>query len=110
MALSEPITDEVVPSEDTHDIGARSLTSSGRAAKEENKLDKLIKANEPTDFITMKVILHEKQQEYLKCLELLLKHNPAKMRNYVNKKKDAYQWIMEKIFHLKQLVGYDPDD
>jgi hypothetical protein len=107
MALSEPITDEVCPDEE--DLGCRSSTS-GRITREENKLDKLIKATEPTDFITMKVILHEKKQEYMQCLDLLLKNNPAKMRNYVNKKKDAYQWIMEKIFQLKQLVGYDPDD
>jgi hypothetical protein len=59
MALSEPITDEV--GGDDEDIGSRSIAASSRIPKEENKLDKLIKATEPTDFITMKVILLEKK-------------------------------------------------
>lgn len=51
------------------------------------------------------MILHEKKEQYLQCLDLLLANKPELMRNYIHKKRDAYLWIIEKILFLEKKLG-----
>jgi len=51
-----------------------SVTSSNASefSKPKSQIDQLIEITNTTDFVTLKVILYEKKELYLKCLELLL--------------------------------------
>lgn len=63
--------------------------------------DKLVEATEDTQFYSLKLNLYEKQEDYIKCLKLLItqKHDLSKELTNV-KMEDGFAWIMEKHIML----------
>ena len=66
-------------------------------------IDKLVDATEETQFYCLKLNLYEKQEDYLKCLKLLItrKHDVATELTNV-KMEDGFAWIMEKHIMLQR--------
>jgi hypothetical protein len=64
-------------------------------------IDKLVEATEETQFYSLKLNLYEKQEDYLKCLKLLITRKQEVATELTNvKMEDGFAWIMEKHIML----------
>ena len=66
-------------------------------------IDKLVEATEETQFYSLKLNLYEKQEDYLKCLKLLITRKQDVATELTNvKMEDGFAWIMEKHIMLQR--------
>ena len=66
-------------------------------------VDELVEQIKDTDFNSLKLILYEKQEDYIKCLKLLVETESAS--SFVTiKMQDRFAWILEKFMMLERRI------
>lgn len=66
-------------------------------------IEKLVEATEETQFYSLKLNLYEKQEDYVKCLKLLINRKQDVATELTNvKMEDGFAWIMEKHIMLQR--------
>ena len=71
-------------------------------------INELVEQIKDTDFDSLKLVLYEKQEDYIKCLKLLVETDSAS--SFVTiKMQDRFAWILEKFMMLERRVQ-DPNE
>ena len=70
---------------------------------ERSMVDELVEQIKETNFDSLKLILYEKQEDYIQCLKLLLEHESNS--SFVTiKMQDRFAWILEKFMMLENRI------
>lgn len=76
---------------------------------DKDQIDLMVDAMQHTNFDALKLLLFEKQEDYLKCIELIVENNQSS--SFLNlKMKDGFAFILEKYFMLQSRVKQKHED
>jgi hypothetical protein len=76
---------------------------------DKEQIDLMVEAMQNTTFDALKLVLFAKQEEYIKCIQLLVENN--KSNSFLNMKmQDGFAFILEKYFMLQSRIKQPKED